>query len=207
MLLATCHLPLATISHYILIFSDRFFDSRRTAFGKDIANFFFVKGEEELIGNKVRTVFRCNSANICEKESNSAKNIFKVFISNGYSNLRCHLVTCIPNFQSIYDNRDQIAQGPDIRQYVKVDKKTYNIYKWIEWVVVENLPFSFCEKKLTRENTSRDTISRTSLMKYLDCLSWEVEGILKDILPEKFGMLFDGWDDGNSTNYFGVFVI
>jgi hypothetical protein len=38
-------------------------------------------------------------------------------------------------------------------------------------------------------------------------LSWEVEGILEDILPEKFGMLFDGWDDGNSTNYFGIFVI
>jgi hypothetical protein len=44
-------------------------------------------------------------------------------------------------------------------------------------------------------------------MKYLDCLSGEVEGVLKNILPEKLGIHYDAWDDGNSTNYFDVFVI
>ena len=177
------------------------------SFGKEIASFFFTKGAEEIVeGNKIKSTFRCNSVQIVGKECTS-RGLFKIVTANGYSNLRSHLAVCIPNFQAIYDARDLVPVGPDIRQFVKVDKKSFNIFKWIEWVVEDNLPFSFCEKKRTRENSSRDPISRTSLMKYLDSLAWEVQLVLTTILPDKFGLLFDGWDDGNSTNYFGVFVI
>ena len=177
------------------------------SFGKDIATYFFTKeGEEVGADNKVKTIFKCNSAHLIGKEC-ASKGLFKVVISNGYTNLRSHLTICIPNWQSIYDERGIRPVGDDIRQYVKVDKKSYNIYKWIEWVVQENLAFSFCDKKLTRENSSREPISRTSLMKYLDCLAWAVQLVLSSIVPDQFGLLFDGWVDGNSTNYFGVFVI
>lgn len=143
------------------------------AFGKDIASFFFTKGEDVVEGNKTKAIFQCNSAHIVGKEF-STKGIFKVVTANGYSNLRSHLATCIPNYQTIYDARDLAPVGTDMRQFVKVDKKSYNIYKWIEWVVEDNLPFSFCEKRHTRENMCHEPISRTSLMKYLDCLASEV---------------------------------
>ena len=44
-------------------------------------------------------------------------------------------------------------------------------------------------------------------MKYLDQLGYEVEGILAKILPDRFAVSFDGWDNGNNTNYCGVFVM
>ena len=85
-----------------------------------------------------------------------------------------------------------VPVGEDIRQFVKIDKKSYNIYKWIEWVVQDNIALSYCEKKLTRENSCRDPISRSSLMKYLDCLAWEVQLVLSLLVPDHFGLLFDG---------------
>lgn len=176
-------------------------------FGKEIASYFFSKGADEVEGNKIKSVFRCNSANIVGKECTSTRNIFKVVTSNGYSNLRTHLTTCIPNWQAIYDARDLAAVGPDVRHFVKVDKKSYNIFKWIEWLVEENLPPAFCEYKRTKENSFREPISSVSLTKYIDCLSWEVELVLKNHLPQEFGLLFDDWDDGGSTSFFGVFVI
>lgn len=175
-------------------------------FGKEIASYFFSKGADEVDGNKIKSVFRCNSANIVGKECTSTRNIFKVITSNGYSNLRTHLTTCIPNWQAIYDARDLGAAGPDVRHFVKVDKKSYNIYKWIEWLVEENLTPTFCECKRTKENSFREPISSSSLTKYIDCLSWEVELVLKNILPPEFGLVFDDWDDGNTTSFFGVFV-
>ena len=177
------------------------------SFGKEIATYFFTKeGEEVGADNKVKTLFRCNSAHIVGKEC-SSKGTFKVVISNGYTNLRSHLAICIPNWKAVDDDRGIVPVGEDIRQFVKIDKKFYNIYKWIKWVVQDNIGLSFCEKKLTRENSCRDSISRTSLMKYLDCLAWEVQLVLSLLVLDQFGLLFDGWDDGNSTNYFVVFMI
>ena len=92
------------------------------SFGKDIATYFFTKeGEEVGADNKVKTIFKCNSAHLVGKEC-ASKGLFKVVISNGYTNLRSHMTTCIPNWQSIYDKRGILPVGDDIRQYVKVDK-------------------------------------------------------------------------------------
>ena len=87
-------------------------------------------------------------------------------------------------------------------------KKSQNIYRWIEWIVSSNLPFSFVSNELTRVNTqsTREPINRTTLMKYLDQLGFEIEGILSEILTDCFALAFDGWDNGNNTNYCGVFV-
>ena len=37
-------------------------------------------------------------------------------------------------------------------------------------------------------------------------LGFECEGKLAALLPNRFGILFDGWDNGNSTNYCGILV-
>ena len=90
-----------------------------------------------------------------------------------------------------------------------VDKKSQNIFLWIEWIVTSNLPFSFVDNEMTRINTqnTRETISRTTVMKYMDQLGYEIEEVLSRILPDRFALAFDGWDNGNSTNYCGVFVM
>ena len=168
-----------------------------TSFGKEMAHFFFSKGNEIVENGKTRAIFTCKCNALCAKT-------FKIVISAGYGNLKGHLIACKPNFQALYDNR---AAGGDLLNFVDIDKKCYNIFKWCELVVSENLCFSYVEKKLVRENSCRDPISRSTLMKYLDSLGYEVQGVLANIVPDKFGLVFDGWDSGSSVNFFGVFVI
>ena len=92
----------------------------------------------------------------------------------------------------------------------RVDTKSQNLFRWIEWIVSSNLPFSFVENELTRVNTAntRTNISRTTLMKYMDQIGYKIEGMLSAILPDRFGLAFDGNNtNGNNTNYCGVFVM
>lgn len=87
------------------------------------------------------------------------------------------------------------------------DATSTNIYSWANWVTgSSNHTLSFCEEDLTREYTKLKPISRKTLVKYLDQISFECEGKLSIEAPDKFALLFDGWDAGNSTNYCGVFI-
>ena len=175
------------------------------SFGKEIALYFFTKGPDIQYGGKIKNHFSCKCEALTNRLCSSPNRSFSIVCANGYSNLKTHLLTCIPNYQAIYDDRDDVVA--DMRNFVNVDKKTNNIFKWCELVVSENLCFSYVEKKLVRENSCREPISRCTLMKYLDSLGFEVQLVLANLLPEKFGLIFDGWDDGSSTNYFVVFVI
>ena len=175
------------------------------SFGKEIALYFYTKGPDIQYGGKIKNHFSCKCEALTNRLCSSLNRLFSIVCANGYSNLKTHLLTCIPNSQTIYDDRDIVVA--DLRNFVNVDKKTNNIFKWCELVVSENLCFSYVEKKLVHENSCREPISRCTLMKYLDSLGFEVQLVLANLLPEKFGLIFDGWDDGSSTNYFGVFVI
>ena len=112
----------------------------------------------------------------------------------------------MPDCVKIYEARDKDV---DIRNFVRVDTKSQNLFRWIEWTVSSHLPFSFVENELTRVNTAntRTNISRTTLMKYMDQLGYEIESILSAILPDRFGLAFDGWDNGKNIYYCGVFVM
>ena len=122
------------------------------------------------------------------------KNSFSVLVSAGFQNLKTHLKDCIPNYVNLYENRDIANENNDIRNFVRVDKKSQNIYRWIEGIIGSNLPFSFVSNDLTRLDTqnSREPISRTTLMKYMDQLGFEIEGVLSEILSDRFALAFDG---------------
>jgi hypothetical protein len=176
-------------------------------FGKDVVDYFFLKGDDIIEGGKTYAYYTCKCVELLARECNSSKARFKAVPASGYSNLKNHLGTCIPNYEALYAERLIPRAENNMRNYVVVDKKSNNIFRWIQWIVVDNLPFAFVEKKLSRENSCLDPISRGTVMKYLDCLAWETTLVLANLLPEKFALAFDGWDDGNSRNYFGVFVV
>ncbi|ETL83415.1 hypothetical protein L917_16639, partial [Phytophthora nicotianae] len=48
------------------------------------------------------------------------------------------------------------------------DQRTNDIFRWIEWCVMERMPVSFCERPLVRKNVKMDPISAETLQKYLD---------------------------------------
>ena len=175
-------------------------------FGKAIAEHFFAPGNVIVEDGVNKTEFTCRSFELTGKECTSGNKKFKVTIAAGYYNLKPHLEKCVPNYRALYDNRN-LPRNDDIRDYIRVDKKTEHIFKWCELIVSKNLPFSYVEKRLVRESSSLNKISRSSLMRYLDAISFEVQLVLERMLPTRFGLVFDGWDDGSSRNYFGVFCI
>ena len=84
-------------------------------------------------------------------------------------------------------------------------KSGNNIYNWISWIIEDNLPFSFCERINTRKFTKLDQISVDTLMKYIKITTERVEKKVAEGLPNKFGIIIDGWKEG-TTHYIAVFA-
>ena len=59
---------------------------------------------------------------------------------------------------------------------------------------------------MTKKNCRRDPISKYTLLKYMDQLGFECEGVLTNLLPDRIGIAVDGWDNGLSTNLVGIYV-
>jgi hypothetical protein len=68
-----------------------------------------------------------------------------------------------------------------------------------------DLPLSFCENRLARKYSNIDNLSRKTPAKYVDLLRARVAEDIKLILPETFGVIFDGWSN-NGEHYVGVFA-
>lgn len=187
--------------------SDR---SEKMVFSRSIAHYFFTKGPDIYKDDKLKNVYSCRSKEITGRDCCSVKNLFTLLSTAGYSNLRIHLAGCIPDYQAIYDNRttDDSERSPprviaEKRVTATIDKTSRNIYCWIDWIIKANLHLSFVDDRLTVKNTSLDPISQNVLLKYLDQLGFECEGVLSGLLPNNFGLVIDAWDD---TNYSGLFA-
>lgn len=145
---------------------------------KEVLEWFFNKGPTFTEDGKDRNIYTCKCESILGRKCSSMKNSFSVIAGSGSTNLRTHLESCIPNYVSLYNNRTVNLNLGDIRLYINVDKKTQNIYDWLEWVIDDNLPFKFVAKPLTRKNTNLDPISINTYMKYMDSLAFQCEGNL-----------------------------
>ena len=64
---------------------------------------------------------------------------------------------------------------------------------------------SFVETKEFRDYSSLDPIGVDTLAKYLGLVDLEIENTLKIELPQRFGLLIDGWTEG-TTHYYGLFA-
>ncbi|KAE9061121.1 hypothetical protein PF007_g30367 [Phytophthora fragariae] len=74
---------------------------------------------------------------------------------NGYTNLLNHL-------RRNHDDYEQEAEEASRRQNPLrlhlVSMRTRDLYRWIEWVVCDRLPFAFVERRLTRLNTALSSV-------------------------------------------------
>jgi len=109
----------------------------------------------------------------------------------GYSNLRQH----VQNQHKDYENQ--------INQYEHNSKSSFipsnsakKVYNWLRMVILCNLPFSIVDNEIFRECSNQDPIARNTLMKYIKQLDLEVTNNIKSILPDHFGLIFDGWSSG-----------
>jgi len=155
---------------------------------KQIVSTFFTKESEEQVGDKLLITYLCSCG---RKRVQNPK--------TGYGNLLNHIKSDHKDWEEIMKAKD--TKNPS----AFVNKKGANIFKWLEWIVLTNLPFQFVEDPLTRKNTCLDSITDETIKKYLLLVTENVEKRIADDLPDKFGIIIDGWKDG-TTHYIAIFA-
>lgn len=124
-------------------------------------------------------------------------------VGAGVTNLRRHFATHDDCIEWI---REQIKAKRITKYFVVAEPRDQDIYGWIRLIVMKNLPLSAVEDEEYRLQSKYGRISIKTLLKYMHLLGEEVRKEIVEKL-DKFGLLFDGWDDHNGTHYCGIFAI
>jgi hypothetical protein len=147
--------------------------------GKEIYKTFFVQVADKR--------HKCKSCN----------GVYSQDTKKGYTNLVTHIQKEHTGWQDI------MKVNEDKNPFYH--KKGNNIYNWISWIIEDNLTFSFCERPNTKKFAKLDPISVDTLMKYIKIITERVEKKITESLPNKFGIIIDGWKEG-TTHYIAVFA-
>jgi hypothetical protein len=148
--------------------------------GKEIYKTFFVQVEDKK--------------HICK----SCDGTYSQDPKKGYTNLVTHIQKEHPDWE------DMMKVNDDKNPFFH--KKGSNIFNWLSWIIEDNLPFTFCERPNTRKFSKLDKLSVNTLMKYIKLTTERVKKRIADSLPNKFGIIIDGWKEG-TTHYIAVFAI
>ncbi|KAL0223755.1 hypothetical protein P9112_003145 [Eukaryota sp. TZLM1-RC] len=123
----------------------------------------------------------------------------------GWTNLYNHLVGKHPKLHEEYSQLRSNAQL-SMTKFI-VEDKFSNVFKWLEWVIEDSLPYNFVDKPHVRDNTKLKPICSTTLLKYARLLSDQVASTLKKKLGDKFGLVLDTWYNPHShMHYLGMFA-
>jgi hypothetical protein len=147
--------------------------------GKEIYNTFFVYVAEKKHKCKI-----CNGT-------------YSQDTKKGYTNLVTHIQKEHPSWEDSMKVNDD--QNPFFH------KKGNNVFNWLNGVIEDNLPFSFCERPNTKKFSKLDPISVDTLMKDIILTTERVENTVADGLLNKFGIIIDGWKE-RRTHYIAVFA-
>ena len=135
----------------------------------------------------------------CEKD-------YKTKAGAGWTNLYKHLQSCHDgnDFEQAY--RDSTASNVNRIDSIlaKVaSKKEQDTFHWIEWVVMRHMSLLEVDNTLTRKLCKHSSICSKTLRKNILAVKDDVEETIRNFLPDKFSVLFDGWSHG-SEHYMGV---
>ena len=91
-----------------------------------------------------------------------------------------------------------------------VTKKVLYYSRWFEWTIMEKREFGFCENfQLQNIRTCQyrktEPISKNALQKYITLIAREVESEM-EMLPEKLGIIFDGWSPWHILRWWFWFI-
>ncbi|KAG6576410.1 uncharacterized protein IUM83_08938 [Phytophthora cinnamomi] len=121
---------------------------------------------------------------------------------NGYSNLMQHVRREHPDYDAVMLAASTAETG-SMLNYVR--QSALNVYGWMDWILKNNLPLSFCENRAARRYTKLDPICVETLVGAMDSLTRVVELSIAAELPDRFGLLLDGWTLA-SEHFIAVFA-
>ena len=141
---------------------------------------------------------------------------FKWRPSNGYTTMGSHLVKnhgellreAVASSKRSKPPSVESGQGTITNYYAYASEEAKTIAGWIELILFENYPLDSCEKKrhphLAKFVTLK-SMSRNTVKKYLLLLHEKVVAKIKEVLPNKFVLMLDGWTI-KTEHYLGVFA-
>ncbi|KAG2840055.1 hypothetical protein PC129_g3290 [Phytophthora cactorum] len=155
-----------------------------------VANFFFRPCRDHK-DEVILEYFRCTCGAARKRATGT-----------GYTNLMQHIRREHPAFAE-----EMLVTTPgetgSVVHYVR--HSAQNTFGWLELVIKCNLPLSFCESKLARRYSNLKPISMQTLRRVLEAVTRAVERSIAAEMPERFGLVFDGWSNA-SEHYVAVFA-
>ena len=99
------------------------------------------------------------------------------------------------------------AKGPSSQTLVNTfyTDKSRAIFQWLRFMVRNYLPLSYLDDKENQRIHSLQPISAKTFKKYALEVVQKVERRIAAVLPDKFGIVIDGWSQG-STHYVAIFA-
>jgi len=89
--------------------------------------------------------------------------------------------------------------------FMRISEREKEVFKWIEFVVMKNLPVSIVDCPYTRDITRLKPISAQTLRCHILQLLSIVKETIRAEIPPKFAIVFDGWTKGKH-HFIGVTV-
>ena len=155
--------------------------------------------------------WRCNACNMMRKCDPK----------HGYNNMLTHIKDKHPNYMEVVSSLqpDTVSISGELTaltppelpqtslQYM-VQSKASDVFKWMDWIVMDEHELNFCEQERTRGNTSLSKICNKSLKKYMFKM---VDGVKKKIISmvaacHRYALIYDGWTEDN-THFIGTLTI
>ena len=89
----------------------------------------------------------------------------------GYTNLTSHIEQKhLAGVKDVILEHRKESRGPMFAHVRPLSQDAKDYFNWIEWVVMGDHPFSFVENKYTRANSRISSISRPTLMEYMEAV-------------------------------------
>ena len=86
-----------------------------------------------------------------------------------------------------------------------VSPEAKNMFAWIEWIVMADLPVTVVENDLYKKRSNLSPTTYKTVTKHMEALLRLIKSGIKRGLPPTFGIIFDGWScDGE--HYVGIFA-
>lgn len=160
---------------------------------KDVC-LFFMKAMSPLANNEE---YKCT---MCGCERKQAQN-------SGWSNLQSHLQTSHPGYEEEYKKSKEENKTQKWYMKKQASEKAKLIWSWLDWIIMENIPFEFVESDRVRKYSSLGNTCVPTLTNYIHKLHAKVVGIIEAKLKKAktFGLQFDGWTK-DSNHYLGIFA-
>jgi hypothetical protein len=125
---------------------------------------------------------------------------------SGYTNLMNHLEARHEHFNLIYQQRIENVSSAVNSATSNYSTSVLNIFNWVSLIVKCKLPLNVCENSDFVKHTSLSKLDISTVGKYISRLADTVRERAKNILPEKIGIMFDGWTS-NGIHFVGLFGI